>query len=66
MTTLDYFVNLFQEMSKHELTNIVMGGEFNLVMNSCLDATNINRKNNNKAKAVLDEWCELTMLVDVF
>ena len=57
--TPQYFTNLFKQMENCTAENIVMAGDFNLVMNQNLDALNRKHNNNKSWQVLMDsvsEW----------
>ena len=62
----EFFTDIFKFQQEHENSEIVMGGDFNMIMNPTIDCSNPDRKNNNNSKQILLEYCEQMMLVDIF
>ena len=60
----DFFLELFALLQNHKNEEIVMTGDFNLVMQTEIDASNPNRRNNVKALAVLQHFMDEMMLTD--
>ena len=42
----EFFLKMIEDQKTHDNTNIVLGGDFNLVLDITMDSTNINRQNN--------------------
>ena len=62
----EFFINLFSMLSKHENADIIIGGDFNFVMDTSMDATNKDRKNNYKVERIVKEFMSELMLIDVW
>ena len=62
----NYFQNIFVKQLEHANTNIIIGGDFNLVFDIELDCANPNRRNNVKSLHVIKEYVNQLMLTDVW
>ena len=59
----EFFCDLFFNINNHDRQDLVIGGDLNLVLDVNRDCTNISHRNNQKAKAMVDNLMnELTML----
>ena len=59
----EYFKKIIYELRNHECTNIVMGGDFNMVMDSDIDSVNRN-PSHQRAREVLLQLCEEFDMID--
>ena len=64
--TPEFFQQILHKLQDHENKNVIMGGDFNLVLDIALDSKNPNRNNNEKSKQVLAQCIDQIMLVDVW
>ena len=62
----DFFINLFENLTCHNNEDIIIGGDFNLVMDPTFDRFNERAKNNDKALAVLKEIMNHYFLCDIW
>ena len=60
-----FFLDLFDAMSKHQHTERVIGGDFNLVLEKKLDSHD-RVVNNDKAVNILKSYMDEVMLVDIW
>ena len=61
----DFFMDIFETQSHHDNSNIVIGGDFNLVMDVSKDCNNPNRCNNMKALQIIKLFMNELMLEDI-
>ena len=59
-------MNLIEQIGSHEPQELVIAGNFNLVLDNTLDSSNVERNNNDKAKAVLQCFLEEVSCVDIW
>ena len=62
----EFFMQLFKLLEQHDNQQLIIVGNFNLVMETSLDASNIERKNNSNALELCKQYFEQLMLVDIW
>ena len=61
----NFFMNVFESISKHQAADRIIAGDFNLVLEEGMDS--INRKQNNcKSKVMLKEYMKEALLIDIY
>ena len=61
-----FFHLLIEQLRQHENTNIVISDDFNFVLDTNIDCTNVNRVNNHRSLYVIKELMDYLCLVDAW
>ena len=61
-----FFNTFFSKLLHHSNTNIIIGGDFNIVLNNVLDKLNGPKHNNQKAQKEVKDQMKTLNLIDVF
>ena len=62
----DFFVNIFTKLGEFSCEDLIIGGDFNFVMDVYNDCTNPNRTNNSMAKDTVTAFMDEMLLQDVY
>ena len=62
----DFFVNIFTKLSEFSCEDLIIGGDFNFVIDIYNDCTNPNRINNSVAKDTVAAFMDEMLLQDVY
>ena len=57
---------MLSKLDDHSMQNIVLAGDFNLALEPMLDGFNEKARNNNKARAVLKEFMDQFVMIDIW
>ena len=62
----DFFLEVLEKQAHHSNDDTILSGDFNFVFDTTVDCMNSDRKNNDQAKYIIQQYMDELMLVDIW